>query len=59
MLVRHFTEEAVELVPLAWAIREVLFPWRGRLFTGTDPEAEAVYERVLKAIEEVVEGILR
>lgn len=57
ILVAHFTEKAAELVPLAWAIREVLFPVRDRLFTGTDPKAEPVYERLLKAIGEGVEEI--
>lgn len=57
ILVEYFTKTAQELVPLAWQIREVLFPWRNRLFTGTDPEAEPVYERMLNAIAEAAEEI--
>ncbi|KAL0631022.1 hypothetical protein Q9L58_010124 [Maublancomyces gigas] len=57
ILVEYFTKTAQELVPLAWQIREVLFPWRNRLFTRTDPEAEPVYERMLNAIAEAAEEI--
>lgn len=57
IFVAHFTEKAEELVPLAWAMRELLFPYTDRLVTGTDPEAEPVYARLLKAIGDAVEEI--
>lgn len=45
------------LVPLVWVISVALFPVGDWLFTGTDPEAEPVYDRMFNAITEAVEEI--
>lgn len=53
-MVQHL---AKELVTLAWEFRDILFPFRGRLFPGTETDLEPVYEAILKVIGVAIFGM--
>lgn len=51
-----FSRSAQGMVKCASAWREVLFPWRGLVWMGTDEDYEAVYQGVLGVLGDAVRG---
>lgn len=58
-VVAEFSESAIEMKDLVWKLTNVLFPVRGRLFTGTKRDIEPVYEAVLQAFTDAIRAIGR
>lgn len=54
VLVSHFAASAEDMKDLARGVRQALFPWRGRVWTGTDPEYEPVYQSILDVFDAVI-----
>lgn len=57
VILREFPEEFHYVKPLCRVIRDILFPYRNGLFTGTPEDSELLYNPIIAAFDDAIAGI--
>lgn len=55
----HFNTNALNLKKLSVKLRDALFPYRGGIFLGTDPDSGRLYAKMIRAFDHTIKKLER